>query len=133
MYRDKRLRKLMDMYAIMESASSCEFTITKPPPQSAKMTKFGRKKALGDALARKKVVKENVPEEEFLNKMFDKFVANRNVQEGLADINPMRNNRFEGVDNKRIKDRFAKRFDIQYRMKKKTGHLIRKWQGQSVP
>ena len=51
----------------------------------------------------------------------------------VESLNLMRNNRFEGVDNKRIKDRFAKRFDIQYRMKKKTGHLIRKWQGQSVP
>lgn len=131
MYRDKKLRKLMDMYTIMESASSSDFSITKSPPQSNRMTKFGRKKILGEALMRKKVVKEDVSEEEFLNGMFDKFVASR-VQEGLADINPMRINRFEGVDNKRIKDRFAKRFDIQYRVKKKTKHLIRKWQGQSV-
>ena len=99
MYRDKKLRKLMDMYAIMESASSCEFTITKPPPQSAKMTKFGRKKALGEALARKKVVKENVPEEEFLNGMFDKFVANRNVQEG-AIIRALYNAAFKKRDEK---------------------------------
>lgn len=130
MYRDTKLRKLMDMYTILESASSCEFSITKSPPQSNRMTKFGRKKALGEALTRKKKIKEDVSEEEFMNNMFDKFVASRGVQEGFADINPMRKNRFEGIDNKRIKDRFAKKFDIQYKLKKKTGHLISKWQGQ---
>lgn len=84
MYRDKRLQRLMDMYAIMESASSCEFNITKAPPQSSKLTRFGRKKALGEALMRKKAVKEDVSEEEFLDGMFDKFVANRHVQEGAV-------------------------------------------------
>lgn len=50
----------------------------------------------------------------------------------VESFNVMRTNRFENVANKRIKDRFAKRFDVQYRMKKKTGHLIRKWPGQNV-
>jgi hypothetical protein len=84
MYKDPKLRKLMDIYSIVESASSCEFTVTKPLPQSAKMTKFARKKAFGEAITHKKQVKEDVSEEKFLDNMFDKFMRNRGLQEGAV-------------------------------------------------